>query len=191
MGGIDLCDRLIAYYRSAMRTRKWTVRAFCHFLDLVVVNCWIMYTRCCKLENVQAKDKLGLLQYRINLGKAMMKYDGGRCDPHFITSGTTSRPRCDASYADMPSPSSAERETYAGPPPKKNRQTVSQPVAEVRLDNVGHLPRYVEAKFASKCRHPTCSSRCRTMCVKCNMYLCVLKNNYFASYHTNTNFGPY
>lgn len=191
MGGIDLCDRLIAYYRSAMRTKKWTVRAFCHFLDLVAVNCWIMYTRCCTEEEILPKDKLGLLQYRINLAKAMIKYDGGRIYPHLLGPGTSSRPSRDSSSTSILSPRPTERgEICTRPPAKKHRPVISQPIPEVRLDNVGHLPRYVESKFASKCRQPICSSRCHTMCVKCNMYLRVLKNNCFENYHINKNFGP-
>lgn len=187
MGGIDLCDRLIAYYRSAMRTRKWPVRTFCHFLDLVVVNCWIMYTRCCNKEDVQRKDRLGLLQYRLNLAKAMMKYSGGRVEPNFLLPGTTSRPSSSSSpRSNLPSSSDANE-----PPIKKHRPVVPQPQHEVRLDNVGHLPRFVDSKSASKCRNPLCSSRCRTMCIKCNVYLCVLKNNCFENYHTFKNFGPY
>lgn len=190
MGGIDLCDRLIAYYRSAMRTKKWTVRTFCHFLDLVVVNCWVMYTRCCTEEDVQRKDKLGLLQYRLNLAKAMMKYDGGRVDPNFLLPGSRSRPSSSPSVRSNLNPAGDELWCANEPPAKKHRPVVPQPQPEIRLDNVGHLPRFVENKFASKCRHPTCSSRCRTMCVKCNVYLCILKNNCFESYHTFKSFGP-
>jgi hypothetical protein len=63
MGGIDLCDRIITYYRTAMKTCKWPVRVFNHFVDLAVVNCWLMYMRNCKLENVPRKDIMGLLSY--------------------------------------------------------------------------------------------------------------------------------
>lgn len=184
MGGIDLCDRLIAYYRSSMRTKKWPVRAFCHFLDLVVVNCWVMYTRSCVQENVQRKDKLGLLQYRLNLSKAMMKYDGGRVNPNFLNCGSISRPNTSTSPRSSLNPTDDCRDCLIEPPSKKHRAVVPHPQPEIRLDNVGHLPRFVESNFASKCRHPTCSSRCRTICIKCNVYLCILKNNCFENYHT-------
>lgn len=175
MGGIDLCDRLIAYYRSSMRTNRWTVRAFSHFLDLCIVNCWIMYGRCCNQEGIPAKDKLGLLDYRLNVASAMIKYEGGTIDPVFLQPSTSRR------STDRPSKQdNADQEA----PRKKQRVVEPHPKPETRLDGIGHLPRFKEDKNASKCRHPTCSSRCRTMCIKCKVYLCVLKNNCFENYHT-------
>ncbi|GBP76560.1 Structural maintenance of chromosomes protein 1A [Eumeta japonica] len=142
--GIDLCDRLIAYYRSSMRTRRWPVRAFSHFVDLAIVNCWIMYTRCCSHEGITAKDKLGLLQYRLNLATAMAKYDGGIVNP--IHSRSNSRGGADTYSREIPSTSRNQDE----PPKKKHRAIVAQPRPDVRLDGVGHLPRYLDDKVVTK-----------------------------------------
>ncbi|CAL1267494.1 unnamed protein product [Larinioides sclopetarius] len=68
--------------------------------------------------------------------------------------------------------------------PVKHRSVVKQPTKEVRLDGVGHLPRFMEDKNASKCRLPGCNSRTRVVCIKCNMYLCVVRNNCFEKYHS-------
>ncbi|KAK9694991.1 Transposase IS4 [Popillia japonica] len=43
MRGVDLNDRMIAYYRIAQKTRKLPVYFMCHFIDLALVNSWIEY----------------------------------------------------------------------------------------------------------------------------------------------------
>jgi hypothetical protein len=43
MGGVDLNDSLISFYRISVRTRKWPVQVFFPFIDLAIVNSWIEY----------------------------------------------------------------------------------------------------------------------------------------------------
>lgn len=38
MGGVDLLDRIILYYRINARTRKWTVRLIFHMVDFAVAS---------------------------------------------------------------------------------------------------------------------------------------------------------
>ena len=43
MGRVDKIDYLISLYRIKVKTRKWLVHMFFHFLDLAVANSWLEY----------------------------------------------------------------------------------------------------------------------------------------------------
>lgn len=164
MGGIDLHDRLLSYYRSYIRTRKWTVRVFNHFVDVVIINCWLMYRRISNRDGIPRKDQLPLLEYRLRLANLLIL--------------TSSTPRRQLSFEEDSSEEDCEI------PRPKYRKVVPHALPDVRYDNVGHLPKFMkDDKFASKCRLQGCKSRCRVICSKCKVYLCI-NNNCFITYHT-------
>lgn len=166
MGGIDLHDRLLSYYRSYIRTKKWPIRVFNHFVDVVIINCWIMYKRISKRDGVPKKDQLSLLEYRLRLGSLLIL--------------SSSAPRRQPSLEE----DSTEEESEV--PRPKYRKVVPQALPEVKYDSVGHLPKFMkDDTFASKCRMQGCKSRCRVICIKCKVYLCI-NNNCFVKYHTPT-----
>lgn len=72
MGGIDLCDRMISYYRMKPRTNKWTLRTIMHFIDLSIVNSWILYKEDLKRRNIPAKNIPQLLNFRITLAHELL-----------------------------------------------------------------------------------------------------------------------
>ncbi|GBP03212.1 hypothetical protein EVAR_2646_1 [Eumeta japonica] len=76
---------------------------------------------CCNYEGITAKDKLGLLQYWLNLATAMAKYDGGTVNP--IYSRSNSRGSTDTDSREISSISRNQDE----PPKKKYRAIVAQP----------------------------------------------------------------
>lgn len=43
MGGVDKVDQFVASYRSRMRQKKWWWPIFLYFLDVCVVNAWLLY----------------------------------------------------------------------------------------------------------------------------------------------------
>ncbi|KAG5869859.1 hypothetical protein JTB14_005386 [Gonioctena quinquepunctata] len=43
MGGVDLADQMIEYYRSFFKTKKWSFKVILHLFDLAVVNSCMEY----------------------------------------------------------------------------------------------------------------------------------------------------
>lgn len=45
MGGVDLIDSMLGYYRIPLRSKKYYMKIFYHLIDLCVVNAWLLYRR--------------------------------------------------------------------------------------------------------------------------------------------------
>lgn len=69
MGGVDLNDRMISYYRNKYRTNRWTLRTILHFFDLASVNVWLLYR---KDEKVKRGKPMKFLDFRITLAEQMI-----------------------------------------------------------------------------------------------------------------------
>ena len=52
MGGVDIADQLVTYYRFCHHSKKWWKRAFFHLLEVCVVNAYILYSSTNKVSHL-------------------------------------------------------------------------------------------------------------------------------------------
>lgn len=71
MGGVDLMDQLLQYYRISIRCRKWTLKAIMHFIDFAIVNSWIEYRRDCKRLKYAEKDIMDSMAFRAEVANTL------------------------------------------------------------------------------------------------------------------------
>ena len=168
MGGVDLVDSLLARYRIQIKSRKWYFRLFIHLLDVVMVQCWLLYRRDADSVGIQKKEQLNLRQF---------KFDAATC---LVMNGDLTKKK-------VGRPSSLDGiETVA-----KRRKLVhaaALPPPNIRKDGVGHWPDMVDTR--GLCRNGGCKGKPYIICTKCStgsttpIYLFLKKGqNCFQQYH--------
>lgn len=164
MGGVDLTDQMMEYYRSFFKTRKWTLKVILHLFDMVVVNSWMEYKSDFKILNPRKKP-LDLLDFRLNLGE------------YLISSGAVTKPMPDDDTGDEEQPDESEMK-------KKKNLPTALPCLDKRYDGFEHWPMNADLKHPLRCRMEGCDSRSRVRCTKCDVYLCFTKyKNCFINFH--------
>lgn len=164
MGGVDLLDGLISYYRIRLKSKKWYLRIFFHFVDLAMVNAWLRYRQDMVRAGLDKKDILDSLGFRAEVAEALCLMGKG-------TEYTRKRGR--------PSSGTVERDFQEK---KKKNATKPIPQFDVRTDKVGHFP--VEAEKRQRCKKPHCGLKTSTFCIKCQVHLCFNKSrNCFSQFH--------
>lgn len=162
MGGVDILDQMLEYYRTFIRTRKWTLKCILHFLDLGVTNSWMEYRNDCLRAKLPKNKISDLLEFRLAVAEALC--------------ASPAKARHDASESD----SSSEDEQ----PQKRSNWRQPLPRVDKRTDGYDHWPVIDELTTARMCRSKNCKSRTRARCTKCNVYLCLTsKKNCFREFH--------
>jgi len=64
MGGVDLCDRMVAHYPHGFKNRKWYLRVFFHLMNIALTNAWIIWREKAK-EEKKAKHPNEVSKYLI------------------------------------------------------------------------------------------------------------------------------
>lgn len=164
MGGVDLLDGLIAYYRITIKSKKFYLKFIFHFFDVTVVNSWLLYRRHCREHNTPKKDVYDLLAFKCNIFECLLKQGKG--------GGGKKRGR--------PSVDQVQQEYE-----QKKKRGPTKPIPEfnIRRDGVGHWPVITDDR--QRCRFPKCVGITNVKCNKCNVHLCFTKNRncYSSSFH--------
>lgn len=70
MGGVDTANALMGLYRSPHKAKRWYFCLFTYFLDICVVNAWLLY----RIDCSSAKQKhMPLKQFRLEVAAALAK----------------------------------------------------------------------------------------------------------------------
>jgi hypothetical protein len=161
MGGVDLLDQRMSYYRTFIKSKKWTLRMIFHASDLAVVQAYREYQTDNTLLDIPKNKQLTLLQFRRQLAESLVlrnKISIGKRGRH---SGSSPIPQI------IP-----------------RRPGEVRPVADIARDGVGHFPAHDEG-LGTRCKMVGCKGRTRIKCIKCKVHLCLTKDkNCFLAFHT-------
>lgn len=161
MGGVDLIDRMISYYRMSTRTKKWTMRMVMHFTDLALANSWLLYRKDHAICAGPKTKPIQFLEFRTEVAKILLAQHHG----------------ADADLSEQLEEEDAQRGV--------KRQVTEVPHVSVRRRANAHLPEMMGLKNAMRCRQPGCTGRTRVRCVTCKVFLCLqTERNCYSAFHT-------
>lgn len=160
MGGIDLIDRMISYYRMGARSRKWTVKTIFHLFDLGIANSWILYREDRKQLGDSNKTIMKFLDFKLNVAELLLQDQSNENCPVL-----TSIPSLVTRNSSSPRMSS-----YPTCPVKRK---------------IEHLPIMAsELKNSVRCKNSGCKLKTKIYCESCNIFLCFTgNNNCFKEFH--------
>lgn len=159
MGGVDLMNQMISYYRISIRSKKWTLRMIAHFIDFSIVQSWIEYKNDCKISKIPQRQVMDLLAFRMSLANQLVYPQ--------VSAKRVARITLD----DIRSRNDVQTS-------RESRITDEN----IRYDRFDHFPKYSENRL--RCKLNSCTSRSQLFCPKCNVHLCLnLKQNCFMEYH--------
>jgi hypothetical protein len=162
MGGVDVLDQCISYYRIWIKSKKWTLRMIFHAIDIAAVNSWIEYRKDSKIQGIPEKNIMDLLHFKLGLAKDLIYVGKSR------KGNKRGRPS-----TDTPTPKPRKKAKEIRPPP------------EMQLDMIDHMPDFHKSTEGTRCKAPGCKGKTHVFCTKCKIHLCFVKGrNCFKQYHS-------
>ena len=146
MGGIDLIDRMISYYRMGAKTKKWTVKTIFHLFDLAIANSWILYRQDKKALGYQEKDILKYVDFKIIIAERFIQrqVSNENIFPSMCTRNSSSTGKC------------------------------SPQVSTPKKRNIEHLPIMDSSqKNSVRCKNSKCNGKTKVFCESCRMHFCL------------------
>ncbi|KAB0790775.1 hypothetical protein PPYR_15415 [Photinus pyralis] len=143
MGGVDLLDQLLALYPLRRRNKRWYIRIFMHFLDVAVINSWILYKK-------DGNSDMDLLEFKGSVGRTL------------INRGTRNSENKRGRPRSTTPPTSI----------LKTRKPNHHAPEEIRKDNFGHWPKLTDIKNARRCHSSSCKRKTKDICKRCNEPCC-------------------
>ncbi len=152
-----------------MRSKKWYKRLLYHFIDLSLVNAFILR------KTATDNPRMPLFEFKLAVAQALM-YAENLAEPLAPAAAVLREGQAAAVL----------REGQAAAVVQEGQAAHTVPVPEdaVRLDRINHWPE-PEGKIPKCCRLKGCKLRSLIRCSKCKVYLCLKANaNCFMQYHT-------
>lgn len=168
MGGIDLVDRMIAYYRMNARTNKWTVKTILHFTDLAIANSWILYRN----DQIKLGEKhMQFFDFKLKVSEWLLRSVDNE-EPEEEARSNSIHTRNNPTGYVTPRPNSCP-----------SAQLPCNNNASIRSRQ--HLPILRgELKNAVRCKYSGCKKKTKFMCEKCNAFYCITSShNCFYEFH--------
>ena len=72
MGGVNLADHLISFFRIQNKSMKLYQRIFSYIIDMVIINAWFHYRRHVYGINITEQKQLYLFKFRHSVAKTVM-----------------------------------------------------------------------------------------------------------------------
>lgn len=164
MGGVDLLDGQIAYYRITVRSKKYYMGFFYHFIDIMTVNAWNLYKIDCENVGLSKKDVEDQLTFKASVANSLC-----------LNKKNLARKRGRSS-------NSGDSIGHQYAIKKKRGPTAQIPSCDIRRDQTGHWPIVTEQRL--HCKLSTCTHLSFVKCIKCNVHLCLRKEkNCFVGFH--------